>query len=198
MASRGSLGGLSPKSFEAVVALDAAGYDYIFVETVGVGQAEVEIVRLADTVLLVLVPGMGDSIQAFKAGIVEIADVFVINKSDYPGADKLKKDLLGLLSLSHAAWKPPIIESEAVSGKGVEPLTEAIEAHLKWAQSSGETASRRKQRAEEAFLRELSEQAGAKTLLRLRNDGGLSSILEEIHTGKVPPSSAARKVMDSY
>ena len=196
MASRGSLGGLGPRTFEASIALDAAGYDYILVETVGVGQAEVEIVRLADTVVVVMVPGMGDSVQAFKAGIIEIADAFVINKADYPGVDKLKKDLLSLLSLNTSGWKPPIVESQATEGKGIDSVIKAIDLHIQWSDKTGEAVARRRNRAEAAFIRELAEQAGAKALLKIRNLGMLEPVLEQIHNGTLPPSSAARKMMD--
>ena len=194
MASRGSLGGLGPKTFEAAVALDAAGFDYILVETVGVGQAEVEIVELADSVLVVLVPGMGDSVQAFKAGILEIADIFVINKSDYPGVDKLKKDLLSLLSLSESAWKPPIVEAQAVEGKGVSELLEKVGVHKSWAEESGAQLARRKRRVEAAFFREVSERAAAKTIRKLRESGELEGLLQRMAKGEVAPSIAAKKV----
>lgn len=196
MASRGSLGGLGPRTFEAAIALDAAGYEYILVETVGVGQAEVEIVRLADTVLLVMVPGMGDSVQVFKAGILEIADVFVINKSDYPGVEKLKKDLLSLLSLSKAEWKAPIVETQAVDGGGMTELVQSIDSHYAWSGAAGERAARRKRRAEAAFFRELSQQAGARTLAALRASGTYEPLMQQVHDGLLPPTSAARRAIE--
>ena len=146
MATRGKLGGLSRATLDAVQILDAAGFDLIFVETVGVGQAEVDIVRLADTCLVVLVPGMGDSVQAFKAGILEIADAFVINKSDREGADILQKDLRILMSLGDYApgdWQPPIVRSVATTGEGVGELADAIGKHLEWLRQSPAGKSRK-------------------------------------------------------
>ena len=196
MASRGSLGGLGPKTFEAAALLDAAGFEYILVETVGVGQAEVEIVELADTVLVVLVPGMGDSVQAFKAGILEIADLFVINKSDYPGVDRLKKDLLSLLSLSEAPWKPPILESQAVEGKGVADILQKVGQHREWAEKCGAQAERRRKRIEAAFFREVSERAAAKAIQRLRDSGNLDAVIEKLLRSEVAPSLAARQTVE--
>lgn len=195
MASRGSLGGLGPRTFEAVIALDAAGYDYILVETVGVGQAEVEIVQLADSVLVVLVPGMGDSVQAFKAGILEIADLFVVNKADYTGADRLKKDLLALLSLSKAAWRPPIVETVASEGKGTRELLLSIRKHAEWAESSGEKAARRKKILEAAFHKALAERATEKALEAVQKAGGSEALLLDISERKLAPSLAAKRLV---
>src|SRR5271154_5602401 len=134
MATRGWLGGLAAATTEMTMLLDAAGFDAVLVETVGVGQDEVEIARLADATLVVMVPGMGDDVQAIKAGIMEIADVFVINKSDLPGADKLERELNGYLGLSHRpdGWSPPIVHAVANEGKGVmETLAAAREYHAR-------------------------------------------------------------------
>ena len=134
MATRGWLGGLAAATTEMTMLLDAAGFDVVLVETVGVGQDEVEIARLADVTLVVLVPGMGDDVQAIKAGIMEIADVFVINKADLPGAEKLERELISYLSLSHRpdGWSPPIIKTEANEGKGIaETLQAAREYHAR-------------------------------------------------------------------
>lgn len=148
MATRGALGGLSRGSLDAVHILDAAGFDIIFIETVGVGQAEVDIVRTADTCLVILVPGMGDSVQAIKAGILEIADIFVINKADRDGADLVHKDLRVLLSLSdyeESDWKPPILKAIATKGDGTEELTEKMAEHQHWL-SGSEVGKERKRR----------------------------------------------------
>lgn len=136
MATRGWLGGLAAATTEMTMLLDAAGYDVVLVETVGVGQDEVEVARLADVTLVVLVPGMGDDVQAIKAGIMEIADVFVINKADLPGAEKLERELKSYLSLSHRAdgWTPKIVHTIASDGKGItEVLDAAREYHLRGA-----------------------------------------------------------------
>jgi LAO/AO transport system kinase len=159
MASRGHAGGLARATMRVVNVLDALGTDLVIVETVGVGQEEVEVVRVADTVCLVTVPGLGDDIQAIKAGVLEIADVLVVNKADKPGADETARDLAQMLSLGpgRTNWKPPIIRTSAQDGTGVEELVRAIGQHAEWAQTSGELAERRAGAARqevEALLRE--------------------------------------------
>ncbi len=146
MATRGSLGGLSNATADAIRILDAAKYDLIIIETVGVGQAEVDIVKTADTCVLVLVPGMGDSVQAIKAGVMEIADLFVINKADRPGADILQRDLRLILSLGprpQNAWELPILKSTATSGEGSDDIAAQVQAHKRWLAESNEGAARR-------------------------------------------------------
>jgi LAO/AO transport system ATPase len=152
MASRGQLGGLSAAVPQALRVLDAAGCDIVLVETVGVGQAEVEIASLADTTLLVVAPGFGDGIQAAKAGIIEIADVFVVNKADRDGADQVARDLRYMQSLGgrHSdagAWRPPIVKTVAARDEGVDKVIEAIEKHRAWMDEHGELAHRRRARA---------------------------------------------------
>lgn len=131
MASRGYLGGLAPATTDMALLLDAAGRDVVLVETVGVGQDEVEVARLADVTIVLLVPGMGDDVQALKAGIMEIADVLVINKADLPGADKLERELKGYLSLSHRpdGWSPPIVQTVASEGQGIDEVLEAARSY---------------------------------------------------------------------
>ncbi len=152
MASRGHLGGLSAAVPQAVRVLDAAGCDVVLVETVGVGQAEVEVASLADTTLVLLAPGMGDGIQAAKAGILEVADVFVVNKADRDGADQVTRDLRYMLSLGgrHSvagAWRPVIVKTVASRGEGVEELLAALDKHREWLERSGERDRRRRDRA---------------------------------------------------
>jgi LAO/AO transport system kinase len=146
MATRGSLGGLARATLESVHVLDAAGFDVVLVETVGVGQAEVDIVRTADTCLVVLVPGMGDSVQIIKAGLIEIADVFVINKADRDGAYSLEKDLFTLLSLvelSADAWKPRVLRTVSTTGYGVGAVIEDASQHQVWLESTQSGQERR-------------------------------------------------------
>jgi GTPase len=156
MASRGSLGGLAASTRDAVRALDAAGFDTIIIETVGAGQAEVEIVRAAQSVVVVTVPGMGDDIQAIKAGILEIADVFVVNKADRPGADQTVAELRMLLSLDEGrkdrVWRVPIIKTNAMTGDGVAELADKLAAHLVSLRESGTLASRSGQQARSEML----------------------------------------------
>lgn len=150
LASRGALGGLSRAVLDSVHILDAAGFDLIIVETVGVGQGEVDIVRVADTVCVTLVPGMGDAVQTFKAGIIEIADLFVINKSDREGSDLLERDLNLLLSLGNLqGWKPLIVKTIATSGEGVSKLYYSIEEHSKWLAGSIEGEKKKRDRLRE-------------------------------------------------
>jgi len=160
MASRGSLGGMARATIEAVQILDAAGFDTIIVETVGVGQAEVDIVKTADTCMVVLVPGMGDSVQSMKAGILEIADIFAINKADHKGVDALQKDLRVLLSLvkyTREEWRPPILKTIATSGEGVAEVFEKIGKHSKWLADSKHGEKRKLRLIEELILKTASE-----------------------------------------
>ncbi|WP_375479574.1 methylmalonyl Co-A mutase-associated GTPase MeaB [uncultured Jatrophihabitans sp.] len=152
MASRGQLGGLSAAVPQALRVLDAAGCDVVLVETVGVGQAEVEIASLADTTVLVVAPGFGDGIQAAKAGIIEIADVFVVNKADRDGADQVVRELRHMQSLggrhsAAGAWRPPIVKTVAARGEGVDDVLAAIEKHRGWLAEHGELDRRRQARA---------------------------------------------------
>ena len=172
MASRGHAGGLSRATMRVVNVLDALGTGLVIVETVGVGQEEVDVVRVADTVCLVTVPGLGDDIQAIKAGVLEIADVLVVNKADKPGADETARDLAQMLSLGprvrwgpaspapsepHSHWKPPIIRTSAQDNTGIEALAKAIDTHAEWSTASGDRDTRRAAAARqevEALLRE--------------------------------------------
>ena len=152
MASRGQLGGLSAAVPQALRVLDAAGCDVVLIETVGVGQAEVEIASLADTTLLVVAPGFGDGIQAAKAGIIEIADVFVVNKADRDGADQVARDLRYMQSLGgrHSvpgSWRPPIVKAVASRGEGIDKIIEEIEKHRAWMDEHAELSHRRRARA---------------------------------------------------
>ena len=159
MASRGHAGGLSRATMRVVNVLDALGTGLVIVETIGVGQEEVDVMRVADTVCLVTVPGLGDDIQAIKAGILEIADVLVVNKADKPGADETIRDLAQMLSLGkgRTQWKPPIIRTSAQEDTGIDALVKAIDAHVEWSTSSGDRDVRRAGAARqevEALLRE--------------------------------------------
>jgi LAO/AO transport system kinase len=145
MATRGNLGGLSRASRDAIDVLDAAGFDWVLLETVGVGQAEVDVVRSVETVVVVTVPGLGDDIQAIKAGILEIADVFVINKADREGVDRTVRDLQMMLSLGeHGEWVPPVLKTVASRDEGIGEMAEAIGRHRAWLAESGELQRRRR------------------------------------------------------
>ena len=199
MATRGALGGLAPRTAEAIFALDAAGFDFVVVETVGVGQAEVEIVKTCDVVLVVSVPGMGDEVQALKAGILEIADVFVINKADHSGADRLKRELLTLLSLSDKqARKPKIVETVATERKGIKELMDAVFEYLSWAEGSGAASARREVFLRESFNRQISSVLLEDVLKTAESSGILSKILKQLLSRSKDPASAAREVVAQY
>jgi LAO/AO transport system kinase len=174
MASRGHSGGLSRTTARVVTVLDALGANVVIVETVGVGQEEVDVVRVADTVVLVTVPGLGDDIQAIKAGVLEIADVMVVNKADRPGADETARDLAQMLTLGkgRTPWKPPIVRTSATTGDGIPELVGAIAKHRSWSEESGEHGRRREAAArseveavlQEALLRRLADRVGSEKI----------------------------------
>lgn len=199
MASRGHLGGLSWTTPQALRVLDAAGCDVILVETVGVGQSEVEIAGLADTTLVLLAPGMGDGIQAAKAGILEIGDVYVVNKADRDGADQVRRDLRGMLALSErrdGAWKPPILATVAQKGEGMAEVVAAIDEHSTWLETSGELSQRRTRRAREEI------EAIALTALRERwgdvhGRAELDDLAALVVAGETDPYAAAETLLSS-
>ena len=197
MASRGHLGGLSWATPQAVRILAAAGFDVILIETVGVGQAEVEIASLADTSLVVVAPGLGDSIQAAKAGILEIADVFAVNKSDRPGAQEAVRDLRTMLAMATYGsedWKPPIVSTAAVTGDGIADLAAAIGEHRDWLIASGQGDQRRRARARE----EISAIALGELRLRmggLPGDSRLNELAERVLAGDLDPYAAADELI---
>jgi LAO/AO transport system kinase len=197
MASRGHLGGLSRAASDAVDLMDAAGYDPVLIETVGVGQDEIEIARAADVVTVVLVPGMGDDIQAIKAGILEIADLFVINKADRPGADKVASDLEAMMALVPTASAPhaPIFRTIATSGEGVRELRDGLKAFLA---SAGATfrAKRRLERAEMRFLGVLTERFLRDVRLKLLPGPRFAELVGAIADRQIDPYSAADRVLE--
>ena len=193
MASRGHLGGLSATTPQALRVLDAAGCDVVLIETVGVGQSEVEVAAAADTTLVLLAPGMGDSIQAAKAGILEIGDVFVVNKADRDGADATVRELRMMISLGdhpERQWTPPVVKTVASTSDGVQSLVEAIDEHRAWLLSSGELERRRVRRARDEV------EALAVALLRRRLEAGegsrrLAEAAEQVAGGLLDPHTAA-------
>jgi LAO/AO transport system kinase len=202
MASRGHLGGLAWATPQALRVLDAAGCDVVLVETVGVGQSELEIASLADTTLVLVAPGMGDGIQAAKAGILEVADVFVVNKADRDGADQTVRDLRYMLSLggrhSEAGhWRPPIVKTVAArdSDNGIPDVLEAIGKHRAWLESSGEGARRRAQRAaaeiEAIALATLRQRLGD-----VHGSAALGVLAERVTAGKADPYTAADELLE--
>jgi LAO/AO transport system kinase len=197
MGTRGHLGGLAEATLQAVLLLDAAGKELIFLETVGTGQSEVEVIGVADTIVLVLMPGSGDSIQALKAGIMEIPDVIAINKSDHPAAKTMLNEVRSILSLDKDhAWKPPIVLTEATTGEHVPELWEKIEEHRAFLEREDLlTERRRKNLAGEVFA---VASARAKTHLEraVEDDPELRRLLEEVESRKLDPLSAVREIME--
>jgi LAO/AO transport system kinase len=197
MASRGHLGGLAAATPQAVRVLDAAGFDVVLIETVGVGQAEVEIASAADSTVVMLAPGMGDSIQAAKAGILEIADVFVVNKADRDGADQTVRDLRYMLSLAERddrRWKPPIVKTIAAKGEGGDEVLEALDKHAAWAAETGELQRRRAARAadeiEALVVGALRERMGD-----LRGGTTLDEFAGRVANGELDPYAAADQLV---
>ena len=203
MATRGNLGGLSRATIDAVAILDAAGYEKIIVETVGVGQDEVEIVKAADVSVVVLVPGMGDDVQALKAGIMEISDVFVINKADRAGVDETRRDLQQMLELSGPfdahdgaeAWRPPIIATAATTGEGVAELWSAIAGHREHAAASGRLQRRRSRRMREE-LGEIVTRRLEQLARSFCGDQRWNELVEGVLARRIDPWSAADEMID--
>lgn len=196
MATRGHTGGLARATARVTSVLDALGSDVVIVETVGVGQEETQVVRIAGTVALVTVPGLGDDIQAIKAGVLEIADVLVVNKADRPGADETARDLAQMLTLAppRGGWKPPILRTVAATGDGIDELVRAVDRHQAWATESGEAGRRRADaaRAEvegllrDALLRRLEERIGAERVRRA---------VERVASRAVDPYAAVEELL---
>jgi LAO/AO transport system kinase len=197
MGTRGHLGGLAEATLQAVLLLDAAGKELIFLETVGTGQSEVEVIGVADTIVLVLMPGSGDSIQALKAGIMEIPDVIAINKADHPAAKTMLNEVRSILSLDRErAWKPPIVLTEATRGEKVPELWEKVEEHRAHLEGEGLLAERRKKNlAGEVFA---VASARAKTHLEhaVEGDPELQRLLEAVESRELDPLSAVREIME--
>jgi LAO/AO transport system kinase len=197
MASRGHLGGLSAATPQALRVLDAAGLDVVLIETVGVGQAEVEIASLADTTLVLVAPGMGDAIQAAKAGILEAGDIFVVNKHDRPGAQETVRDLRTMIAMAQRGagdWKPPIVTTIATAGEGIADLATALDAHWSWLDSSGERDRRRRARAKEEVaaiaVAALRQRVGG-----LPGDSRLDALAARVAAGELDPYSAADELV---
>jgi GTPase len=197
MATRGALGGLARATSDAVDILDAAGFDVVLIETVGVGQDEVEVVKAAETTAVVLVPGLGDEIQAIKAGILEIADVFVVNKADREGADRTSAELSMMLDLTQAqGWRPPILRTVATRDEGTPALVEALESHEDHLESTREKSERRARRARSRLRMLLEERFRRAVETRAPDPGGLEEAVARVAERKEDPYSAASKLFE--
>ena len=184
MATKGHLGGLAASTLQVITLLDAFGFDDILIETVGVGQSEIEIVNVADLVILVLNPGQGDGVQAFKAGIMEIADIFVINKADLPGASRLKREIQAALELGHTALLPPLLETISSTGQGVAELYSRIDYLYSESNQSGRLAVRKRQRL--VFELQSLLKGKLERLLKLHQD----NLLDHLQQGRMTPEMA--------
>lgn len=189
MGTRGSLGGLSRKTAEAVKILDASGKDIIFIETVGVGQSEVDIVKAADTTMVVLVPGLGDDIQAIKAGILEIADVFAINKADRDGVERLNTEIEMMLELNQTTvdWRPPVKRTVASKGEGITELTAAVEEHISYLNQTGQLSNKRIQRTRNELISLLDEQIGRYILKNITTGGKFDTLVTAVEKREQDP-----------
>jgi LAO/AO transport system kinase len=197
MGTRGHLGGLAEATLQAVLVLDAAGKELVFVETVGAGQSEVEVIGIADTVVLVLMPGSGDSVQALKAGIMEIPDVIAINKMDHPAAKTMLNEVRSILSLDRErAWRPPIVLTEATRGENVDTLWEKIAEHRAYLESNGLLEQRRRKKLAGEVFAVASGRAKTHLERAVEGDPELQRLLDEVQRRELDPLSAVREIME--
>jgi LAO/AO transport system kinase len=197
MGTRGHLGGLAETTLQTLLVLDAAGKDVVFLETVGAGQSEVGIISIADTVVLVLMPGSGDSIQALKAGIMEIPDVIAINKMDHPMAKAMLNEVRQVLSLGPSdGWRPPIVLTEAVRGEGIDKLWEKIEEHRAWLEAEGELEARRRRNLATEVFQVASARARRHLEDEVQEDPELRRLLEQVQARELDPLTAVREILE--
>jgi LAO/AO transport system kinase len=197
MASRGSLGGLSEATLQAALLMDASGKDDVFLETVGVGQAEVDIIDHADTVVLVLMPGSGDSIQALKAGVMEIPDVIAVNKADHPLTDTMVREIRGVLSLGpQEGWRVPIVKTEAGRGEGVEELAEKIAEHSAFIEEQGTLVERRRRNLMNEVVALAAGRLRRGLEDQVRDDPAVQELFDEVVSRRLDPASAAARLLE--
>jgi LAO/AO transport system kinase len=198
MAARDSLGGLASATRDVARLLDAYGFDIVLLETVGVGQSELDVVKVADTVAVIAVPGLGDAVQTLKAGILEVADLFVVNMADRPGAERTAAELLSMLQLGAGrpgGWAPPIVETVATEGRGIDDVWAALERHRTHLEASGELEARRRRRIETEVL-ELVDRELRIGLRRQVEDGGeVGRLLSDARNGRIDPHTAAAAIV---
>jgi LAO/AO transport system kinase len=197
MANRGALGGLSEAALQAALLMDAAGKDDVFLETVGVGQAEVDIIDHADTIVLVLMPGSGDSIQALKAGVMEIPDIIVVNKADHPLTETMVREIRGVLSLApQRGWRVPIIKTEAVRAEGVAELVEKLDEHRAHIEAEGTLSERRRRNLRNEVLAICTFRLRARLEAALTQDERFGELLDEVVARRLDPASAASQILE--
>jgi LAO/AO transport system kinase len=198
MATRGSIGGLPQATSSVMKLLDAAGKDIILIETVGVGQSEVDIMEKTDTVLVVLCSESGDAIQTMKAGLFEIADIFVVNKSDHPGADNFVRDIQAMLRLREMNWwNIPVVATQAVNDIGIKELHKQIQLHHQALRENGRLSQRRRLQRKQDFIRTLERKLTRELLTLIEEDGQLSIYIERVERGEIDPYSAVDEILES-
>ncbi len=199
MANRGALGGLSEAALQAALLMDAAGKDDVFLETVGVGQAEVDVIDHADTIVLVLMPGSGDSIQALKAGVMEIPDIIVVNKADHPLTDTMVREIRGVLSLApQRGWRVPIVKTEAARGEGVEELVEKLDEHRAFIEAEGTLSERRRRNLRSEVLALCTFRLRRRLEEALGEDDHFAGLLDEVVARRLDPATAARRILEHF
>jgi len=200
MASRGALGGLSEAALQVALIMDAAGKDDVLIETVGVGQAEIDIVDHADTIVLALMPGSGDSIQALKAGVMEIPDVIVVNKADHPMTDTMVREVRGVLALSQdpEGWKVPILRTEAARGEGVGELAAQIDAHRKFIEQAGTLAERRSRNLRSEVLGIATSRMRRRLEQTVSEDPATAELLDRVVRRELDPATAASELLEKH
>jgi len=197
MSTRGHLGGISEATLQALLVLDASGKDVLVLETVGVGQSEVDVATVADTVVLVLMPGSGDSVQALKAGVMEIPDVIVINKADNPAAKSLRSEIRSILSLDRdRPWKPPIVETEAIRGDGVPEMWQAVLDHRAYLERDGGLEQRRRRSMEHEVVGVAVALARRRLSEAVEQDEQVREVLERVHARELDPLTATREIAE--
>jgi len=207
MATRGSHGGLARATKDVIKLLDASGRDYVMVETVGVGQTELDVMGTTDTVIVTLVPEAGDGVQVMKAGLMEIADIFVVNKADRDGAQRMLTELTLMLELKYSSrspseaaqpqWRIPVLATQAVNNVGMEELFQAIESHHRFLTETGELERRRKSRRREELLSRVEYEVRRRLTARAGTDPALKQLIEEVSEGKVDPHAASDRILES-
>jgi LAO/AO transport system kinase len=198
MATRGALGGMAEAALQAALLMDAAGKQDVYLETVGVGQAEVDVIDHADTVVLVLIPGSGDSIQALKAGVMEIPDVIVVNKADHPLTDTMVREIRGVLSLAPAepGWRVPIVKTEAARGEGVDELAERLEEHRAFVLEEGRLEERRRRNLLQEVLGLATQRLRRALEASVEDDPAVQELLDDVVARRLDPATAARRVLE--
>ena len=197
MANRGALGGLSEAALQTALLMDAAGRDVVLLETVGVGQAEVDIIDHADTIVLVLMPGSGDSIQALKAGVMEIPDIIVVNKADHPMTDTMIREIRGVLSLGpRTGWRVPVLRTESIRGKGVDGLRDKLAEHRAYIEAEGTLLERRRRNLMSEVLAIASARLRRELEASLQEDPGIQRLFDRVVAREIDPATAAGQILE--